>query len=328
MIVIVNQHKGTFKELIDNINNYLSQWDSNKWYQILTVDWVTDKSYEFVSSYFNDFNKVHKDKMYVLCSEYKHYPKAGLSPSRWNCMIEGYKRFPNMNENDLYLFGCTNSRFKMKLTDQLHGWIMGMSTGTVTVVDCKYPSDSKIANSWTHEFDDVTDIKVDEFINCPNRPDCTILVPFWLFYMDYNTYDLEQSPFISMYDEMYMPEDLIWLFGADKNKCIRHIHKIEGSYLQSAWYNNDGMSATFSRATVLDNKTGFHNRAVVLLNRWMKGDLKLTADSLKNLVYDYTTLHNINLKELDGTILKPLVMWALDKWSSNKEYNHLIKFIE
>lgn len=334
MIIIVNQHRGTFNELMDNINNYLKMHSSNKWYQILMVDEVTDRPYDYLTKFFDALNSTKGDKIKVIYKtddSSNDYMRNGLSQCRWKCMVEAHNKFNVLTELDLFLFGCTNSSFEVKLTDALHDYLVNLASGYTLISDCLYPSHDEISKSWTHKFDYYDRVKVEDFINCQNRPDCSIFVPYWLFLKDYDTYEFTYSPFVNS-NEKYNPEDLIWLYGADTSGYIRHIHTIElndlNKYFQLAWHNNNGMSATFSRKTVLDNKTGFYNRAEVILKLWLNNEFKLESNTLKNLVYDLVTLKTLDMHKWSGTILEPLITWALNKWISNPNYSHKIKFIE
>lgn len=304
MILIINQHKGSYQELLDSIYNYIDNYDSKKFYQVLRID-GTEGYDESQLNHIKDLGKIHKDKISIIIDE----NNIGLSPSRVECVKYAFNN-KLIDYSGMILFGCTNSRFKFKLTDYVESLLVSRYP---TAILCDYENDfmTRSTKLLSNEY-----VSFSDFISDINKPDFTIMIP------------TKYASLINChYDEKYYPEELIlYPITKDTNGFIR-INKYP---LQDAWYNSTGMTKTFSRETmVLPNRKGFFDRAEILLTAWAEGNLNLSMEYLKNLVYDYVTLGDkLNLRIFKNIPLEGILDWALMRWLKNEYYDHTVTFNE
>lgn len=300
MILIINQHKGSIINLESHLNNYIEMYKQD-FYMIMVIDQriTNDDRIDLIENYENK----NLDKLKFIFNG----NNLGLSQSR-DIAIRYAIDNKLLSKFSNVIFGCTNSRWECyldrSLSDELSKYIYPC------LIPCRYRVDL---------FDRVWDytkelVDLETYINNDYRPDFTLMFPSSSLVNIERVYKVEK----------YYPEEIL-LINCSPSRWI----SIFNRSLQLAWYNDDGMSKQFSRKTMIENKGGFHYRAQLLLDLYLDGKIKLSANKLKAYIYDFVTLGEyIDLNWYKDTILEPLVTWALTKWLTNKNYEHKSIFIE
>jgi len=317
MIYIINQHKGDFNELLNHLDNFIQRCKSDKFKMVLRMDDAfTEDEYKFIESKIKSGN--------IVLDTHLKNENVGLSKSRFICANALSREYL---PEDRIIFGCTNCLWNTDLTDELADQIL--SYKGVLFFDCNYEKDIYPKRTPYNKI-----IDFDNYVNDEYKPDYTISIPA-RFYR-----------FIKYFDgEFYYPEEIIiskvlnelhaeGVLSVNTDPNIRNPIDIFPIKLQDCWYNLKGLSATFNRKSMTRNSKGYFERAVELLNRWCDPTevrhLQLKECKLKALVYDLVTFGTAKqvIKSFEGTTVMGLYWWALQKWITNKNYNHDITFIE
>lgn len=304
MVLIINQHKGSHAELEAHITNYLEQYRCNKFFMELVIDSLTNplKTYKDSMDWVDDLNEKYLDRLHISWRS----GETGLS----QCRRQAILNYTNSIGTPKWVFfGCTNSRWIMPLDEHAYKLI---AVYDVTLWKCKYPAEY----TWTPLGSGPCSFS--KYFNCIDRNDYSICMPYSFLHLQDMTVG----------NEKYTPEEILLYKATSHGEYPLIIH--EDVILQEAWYNKTGMTATFSREnSVLPNRGGFFKRAQLLLTGFTQGKLPLTNHTLKMLAYDYVTLaESFSFKEFKGTVVEPVLKWALMKWVDDDKYNHKIKFIE
>lgn len=316
-ILIINQHKGDMKELYDHLDNYIRYWFSDSWYMILVIDQIISES---------DMNELlrwehdYSDRFTLVFNG----TNLGLTPSRFKAFNKALNsRLFSKNDYQAVYLNSTNSRWVIDLTDRLASSILADLDGpTLTlsryIVNEDYNSSKDFINSDSFVGKDM--IPFESYIGNSSKREYGLIFPFDDFKDIYINHNLGCR---------YEPEE-VWLWYA----CHNHPESnnwlsIYPRVLQEAWYNSNGMTKSFNRQFVLENKKAFLNRAKVFLNAYKDGELTLSMHFLKYLMYDYITLSDsFNPREFQGTLLEAVMKWSMDRWLYNTDYDHKLKFME
>lgn len=299
MILLINQHKGEWSELIANITDFVENSDPKYFTMVLTIDQpiTNDQLIEFKELFGR-----YKNLITVMNNE-----NHGLSQARltsFKAALESGLEFSHT------IFWCTNSKLSHRLDKRLHDWIISES-GNIGLIPCRYFGD-KLFDRVPFNHLRVT---ISEYLSNTAKEDYTLC---------FNS-ELLKKEIYHHHNEPYYPEDLLIMKLAIKSGSDLRIIPIE---LQTAWYNPGGMSMNFNRKFQLDNRRGFHERAEYALSNFMSGNLILSMDVLKTYAYDYVTLGVPNLKQFDGTPILSILQWALMKWTLDKDHDNQLKFID
>lgn len=299
MILLINQHKGEWSELIANITDFVENSDPKYFTMVLTIDQpvTNDQQIEFKKL----FDK-HTNVIATISDK-----TQGLSISR----VTSLKLAVQLGlEFSHVLFWCTNSKLNHRLDKDIHDLIITESSNII-LIPCKYEGDKIFDRVPFHR----NRITISEYLSNTYKEDYTLCF----------TRDSLSKVILYPHNEPYYPEDLLIMKIAIKSGCDLTILPIE---LQISWYNPKGMSMNFNRKFQLDNRRGFHERAEYALSNFMNGKLILSMDVLKTYAYDYVTLGVPNLKQFDGTPILPVLQWALMKWTLDKDHDNMIAFID
>jgi hypothetical protein len=303
MILIINQHKGSDTDLERCLDNFVSKAVYPYFYMYLVIDQEPNyKTTEIINNYLK-----YSDVLTIEQSSENH----GLAYSRNASYTHGYKLLLDRGESVSHiLLGSTNSLFNVvSLSEDIHGYLSEFKG--LTLMDVSYDSSDTIKRNRIG----LKNITFSDFFNLDNRPDYSQLI---------------STPVLGGFDvygkEKYNPEDVLMY----KNSIgDQHIVNVINDKLIDAWYNSTGLSKTFSRETVVNNKLGFYNRAKFFIDEYLKGNISLSEDRLRHLTYDLVTLPDeVPIKKYKDTIIEPLITWSINKWVSNKDYDHKLKFIE
>lgn len=316
-ILIINQHKGDMRQLYDHLDNYVRHWFSNSWHMILVIDQLVSES---------DKNELlrwehdYSDRLTLVFNG----SNLGLTPSRYKAFSKAInnKLFSEKYFQAVYL-NSTNSRWIIDLTDELANDILSrLDTPILTlsryIVNENYNTSKDFINY--DSFDGHTMIPFESYIGNSSKREYGLMFSFEDFTYIYVNHFLGCR---------YEPEE-VWLWYACCNHQINRkwLH-IYPRVLQEAWYNSDGMTKSFNRQFVLDNKKAFLNRASTFFDAYQAGELTLSMYFLKILMYDYVTLSDsFNPREFQGTPLEAVMKWSLDRWLYNSDYDHKLKFME
>lgn len=316
-ILIINQHKGDMKQLYDHLDNYIRHWFSNSWHMILVIDQIVSES---------DMNELlrwehdYSDRFTLVFNG----TNLGLTPSRYKAFNKALHSmlFSKEYPQAVYL-NSTNSRWIVDLTAELADDILSkLDTPILTlsryIVNENYNTSRDFINN--DSFDDHTMIPFESYIGNSSKREYGLMFSFEDFKYIYANHFL---------DCRYEPEE-VWLWYACRNhQTNRKWLHIYPMVLQEAWYNSNGMTKSFNRQFVLENKKAFLNRAKVFLNAYKDGELTLSMHFLKYLMYDYITLSDsFNPREFQGTPLEAVMKWSMDRWLYNTDYDHKLKFME
>lgn len=300
MILIINQHKGSIINLEAHLNNYLKMYKQD-FYMIMVIDQKTtiNERIDLVENYENQ----NQDKLRFIFNG----NNLGLSQSRdiavrYAINNNLLSKFTNV------IFGCTNSKWEYYLDKSLSDDLGKYDIPCL--IPCKYIKDL-FNRDWDYT---KKSINIESYINNDYRPDFTLMFP------SKSLMDIQMVCGI----EKYYPEEIL-LYECSPSRLV----SVYDHPLQLAWYNDNGMSKQFSRKTMIENRSGFSKRAEVFLDAYLNNKMLLSSDKLKAYVYDYITLTpKVDVKHYQGTVIEPLLTWALNKWLTNKDYNHKITFIE
>jgi len=310
-LIIINQHRSLpgkkIQELYDHLDSYINYWCEGVFMFLKIDQMLTDGEIRRIV----DYNQNHPNKLSILYDDQNIY--KGLSPSR----CTAYNAYVNSGKYDAtahVMFGCTNCVYIYPLEELVANLT---DHRDIILVPCEYENSvQKVSNRLYLK----TSYTFDEYFNAVDKPDYTLILPGVSTSL---LHDLEGNDITERYypEEIYIHRILYFY--------QRNILKVADKAYQHCWYNKGGLSESFNRLTMIESRHGFSERARYFLSHYMSSKLTLSYDKLKNLVYEYVTLSDkVDTKWLKGTMLEPMVYYALQHWVDNESFHHSFTFNE
>lgn len=315
MIAIVNQHRGSFDELINHIENYISNVDPNCFHMYLVIDqpYNDDQTSEI-----KRFQDQHLDKMTVIPHPYN----KGLTPSRLTALraveSDGIDKYSQV------ILGCTNCEYIRPLDINLATDLESYKN-QILIVPCRYNKEGSYTEYEEYPaWSGVSKVSFGQYLSDYSKPDFTLVFPTVPLIRTIVDYKDRYTP-----EEIWMYNVLIYLNRNDEYINPSTLAVWQFNYpFQHAWYNPNGLTKSFDRKFVLENKRSFQARAEILLKAYDLDYISLSRYMLKTYLADYITLSDKFDLSIFSERLKVMARYEFQHWVEDADIQHYYKFIE
>lgn len=262
------------------------------------------------------------DEINSLLYHYKHsLPEGVLSYSHTGEHVgitkarnKAVNQIANIKPLDKLMFCCTNSKWIVKIDDNLINYLESCRQLYAFEFKCEdwlYDRDNKCSKFHS--------LPIDYFLSVQNKPDYLMLVPYYQY-----------SNSQEYYNEKYNPEDIDWYYwskSGDGNIYFRD------AILCECWFNSYGLTKTGLknwREVELNNPLGFYEKAETFIDAFLRGEIVLNIRQLKDYCSTLVSSHSrsIPFKKYKGTIIEPLLIERLKSWAENEKYNNNFRIYE